>query len=134
MTDYGHDLACVFDLDPLMRELEGTDRMVLIEAILRRVTTGEGLLIDDESYGKDIRRELSRDLDDAQLALLGLEYSAQIERDERVLSADVRVTMLAGETPGTRRLRMTIGVTDADGPFTLTTNVSALTVTLLGVA
>jgi hypothetical protein len=134
MPDYGRDLACIFDLDPLMREIEGTDRMVLVEAIVRRITTGEGLLIDDESYGKDVRRELSRDLDAAELAMLGLEYGTQIERDQRVLSAIVTATMATGGTAGTRTLRMSILVRDADGPFTLTLAVTALTVTILEAA
>jgi hypothetical protein len=134
VTSYGRDLAGVFDLDPLMRELEDDDRQILIEATLRRITTDTGQLIDDPTYGKDVRRELSRDLTDDQLAMLAPEYAVEILRDERVLYAEVVFEVSPLETSGARRLRMQIRMQDAAGPFRLTLDVSAVNVQLLEVA
>lgn len=125
MTDYGHDLSCVEDLDDEMTEIDG--RMVLGQAIARRLITPRGGLIDDPNYGTDVRGYLNDDVDNATIQRLASEIAAEAIKDEQVLSATATVSVLAGV------MTVAVAVVDAAGPFKLVLAIDAVDVTILKV-
>jgi hypothetical protein len=56
-TDFGSDISTVPTLDPSFATLTGPH--VLSQALLRRFTTPLGSLVDDPTYGLDIREYLN---------------------------------------------------------------------------
>ena len=96
------------------------------EAILARWSTPRGDLIDDPNYGEDVTDAVSDDLSPTDIARWGQRLAAEAQKDERVLSASVQVTLtVAG-------LLQVVGqFTTAAGPFKLVASVTAVTVQLL---
>lgn len=123
-TDLGRDLACVDDLSPDMREVTG--RRCLAEAIARRYISDRGTLLGDPNYGYNLLDFMNADVTPVDIGELQSGAEAEALKDERVLRADVVATL---EDDGT--LTVIVTLTDADGPFTLTLSVSAVTVTIL---
>lgn len=124
VTDLGRDLSCVDDLLADFREVIG--RRCLAEAIARRYITDRGTLIGDPNYGFNLTNFLNADLGTGDVALLQSGAEAEALKDERVLSAVVVATLAADGL-----LTVVCTLTDADGPFTLTLAVSAVTVEIL---
>lgn len=112
MADLGTDLSCVFDLDPTMREVSG--RTCLAQAMARRLTTPRGRLIYDPQYGTDLNAYLLADVGPGDIAKIGAAVQAECLKDERVLACTASVVFLNSV------LIVTITLTDAQGPFTLT--------------
>lgn len=121
--DLGYDLSCVSDIDPTGRSVSA--RRTLAEAIVRRLTTPRGRLIDDANYGFDLTQFLNDDVSPVDLAELKAAAESECLKDERVIAADVSL-QLTGNV-----LVVTILVQDANGPFPLVAAVSAITATLL---
>ena len=117
-TDFGDDFAGVLDLGGTLAVATG--RQALAEALLTRLTTPNGSLWYDFDYGLDLRQFLSAPAPEP--GLLEMQVRTECEKDERVLSVDVETTFIA-ET-----LTVRLTVTDSDGPFKLTVDVSQLTV------
>jgi hypothetical protein len=127
-TDYGTDLSCITDLSPLMAESSG--RMVLIEAALRRVTTGRGMVIDSPNDGVDLNEALSDDMTTLERARIRALVESELVKDERIFSATVTRNDYDVHT---KTLRMSIRLIDADGPFSLTLAINSVSVQLLEV-
>jgi hypothetical protein len=128
-TDYGRDLSCITDLSPLMTEATGRD--VVIEAALRRITTARGMAIDCPNDGTDVGSLLSHEVGAGDVARIRANVEGELVKDDRIFSASVvRMAFVAA----TGVLTMAIRLEDADGPFTLTVDVSSLTVQLLEVS
>lgn len=87
--DYGLDLSCVDDLDP--RGVEVSGLTALGQALMRRLDTPSGALVDDDEgdYGLELVAELSAGRSAAEVAALPARIAGQFEEDERVLSAEV---------------------------------------------
>ncbi len=120
-VDYGHDLSCITDLDPAMLEIDG--RLVLAQALARRLITPRGGLIDDPNYGYDLRLFLNDDQTAAAVAMIGSGIDAEFLKDERVLASTTTVTFT------TRGVLTTVSsITDNIGPFSLVLGVGGLTV------
>ncbi len=121
MTDLGTDIATpdALDLDPMFRTVSGARG--LAEALLRRLTTPRGTLLDDASYGYDLRSRLNDSLTPYELVQIGVAARAEIERDERVESATATATLTGG------RLRVVAQVLTAAGPFRLVLAVGSVT-------
>jgi hypothetical protein len=98
------------------------------EAIVRRWSTPRGGLLDDADYGYDLTDRVGDDLDKADLTQMAHLAKSEAEKDERVQTCDVTLTLAVDGT-----LAVVGKVTTAAGPFNLVASVSAVTVTLLQV-
>jgi hypothetical protein len=122
-SGYGYDLSCVTDLDPMAIEVSGYT--VLAQALVRRISTPRGGLIDDPNYGFDVPGLLKDDMTPAQIAQIGPQIDAEFLKDERVLSSQTTATFLAGS------LLTSSVVVGASGPFKLTLAINELTIAIL---
>lgn len=136
MSDnYGTDLWC-FDQVYTGRLATGTD--LLAQAAYRRLTTPRGTLDDGDEgaiYGLDLADFVGHVGDASAVASLPAVVSAELLKDDRFASVDVKSSAVTG-TDGLTAITLGITITphDADDPFTLTVGVSSLTVQLLGVS
>lgn len=113
----GVDLVCIDDIDPRFTETDPNDVAGLAQDLYHRLCTERGTLPDDDDYGLDLRRYLSRPTDDASLLLSQTEIAAELEKDDRVASAEVELTML---DPKTLSVAITIEPNILGlGPFTM---------------
>ena len=124
-TDLGTDIATpdAADPDPYFAPVSGWRG--LGQALARRLVTPRGSLLDDPSYGYDLRSRLNDSLTPADLAALGAVVKRELEADERVESAAPVVT-LAGSA-----LRVSARITTAAGPFRLVLAVGSVTAEIL---
>jgi hypothetical protein len=120
-TAFGVDLGGVLDVESTL--VLRMDRQALSEALLRRLTTPRGSLFYDFDYGFDLRQFLSAPA--PQPGYLEMQVRTEVEKDERVEGVDVQSSFV-GET-----LTVQLTVTDGDGPFNLTLEVTQLTVEFL---
>jgi hypothetical protein len=128
LTNYGYDLSCESDLDRNFGTVSG--RLLLSQALVRRIITPRGMLFYDPNYGYDITSEVSDDLLPADLGRIGQEMDAEFLKDQRVISSITQVTTVTAPD-GTLSLSTLTTITDGNGPFPLTLAISQVTVTLL---
>lgn len=124
--NYGLDLSCATDLDPLLRTVTGLDLMG--QVCVRRLYCARGRLLsnpNDETI--DVRDFISEGITPASLPRIEATVSNVLEADERIYSAAVQATYEAR----TMTLTLAINGVGATGPFALTLKVTALTVELL---
>ena len=113
-------------LDLSMPAYMASGPQVVAEATLRRWTTSPGQLIDDPNYGRNVYDLVSADLTPRELAYEAQQFGAEAEKDERVLSCTVQITIdVAGN------VRMIATIVTAAGAFKLVLNVSAVTIDVL---
>jgi phage baseplate assembly protein W len=120
---YGYDISTFVDgdLDPAW-VVQTDPRVVLGEAVARRLTTPPDTLPDDPEYGFDVRQLLEADLDETDLAQARAQIALQAEADERVqVAAEVTVTLL------NERLTVRVRLLSAASPFTLVLTADRLT-------
>lgn len=122
--DYGLDLSCDTDLDPMLTTVTGATLMR--QAVARRLQTRNGLLFSDPLYGLDVRDLLSADIDASGLARIKALCAAELLRDERVSTVNVTATYATT----TKTLTLTIVGDGALGPFSLVVNASGGTLTV----
>lgn len=125
-TDFGTDLSCTVDLTDDMDEVGGIQ--VVAQALFRRLYTPRLSLWQDPHYGLDLRSYLSKGLTQVQIANLPNDIALELQKDERVERALVTVvssTLFA--------IELSILVTTADGPFSLTISATQAAVTLTSV-
>jgi hypothetical protein len=113
----------LLDLDPFFGLIDGIEQ--LAQALHARIVTPTGALIDDLSYGHDVRENLNDS--DPSPARIAAAVRSQWLDDERVLDAQVAVTF-EGET-----LTITGFVESGAGPFRLVVAVGSVTSSLLSV-
>ncbi len=124
MSHLGSDFSCVEDLDPNLTPVEG--RLGLAQAVARRLITPTGGLFYAPDYGDDTRRYLNNGGGSGSIEQRAAATAeGESEKDERVNRADAEAD-ITGET-----LDLTVQITDDDGPFTFTLNVSDLSAELL---
>ncbi len=128
-TDYGIDVWCDADLDPLLRNVTG--ERLMAQAMLHRLQTRPGMLLDDPTYGFGLSDLLSEETSPAELASISARMENELEKDERVLSVDVKGTAI--EEAGAFTYEFDITGHGAAGPFALTIGVDGVTVELLRV-
>lgn len=124
-VDFGTDVSTpdAMDIDPMFRLVSGWRG--LAEALSRRIITPRGTLLDDPSYGYDVRSRLNDALTPGDLAALPAYIRREFESDERVEGAEVTVAF-ARNTLTVRAL-----ITTAEGPFRLVLAVSSITAEVL---
>lgn len=130
MTDYGTDIGTVFnqfgaDIDPGGVEVSG--RILLGQALVRRLLTPRGRLIDDPDYGYCLTDLFSDDLGQSDLGEIQAGVDTEMLKDERVISSQTTVTFASGV------LLVSTLIQDGTGPFTLTLAVNAVSVTVLSI-
>ena len=127
MTDFGTDISTPggADLDPFFALVSGWTQ--LAQALVARITTPTGGLVDDPSYAIDVRAYLNDT--PASTATIAAEIRAEWLRDERVYDASARVTF----DEAAEALTVQGVVTTAEGTFALTVAIGAVTVDLLRV-
>lgn len=116
---YGSDLSCAEDLTETMEELAGDNVLVLGQALLRRLDTPRGSLVDDQDLGLDVRGYLNSGTTDRELRALEGAIGIEWRKDDRVRVADVTAALADDGSEMTIRGR----VTPADptkAPFTIT--------------
>jgi hypothetical protein len=111
------------DLDPFFGLVDGIEQ--LAQALHARIVTPTGALIDDLSFGHDVRESLNDS--DPSPARIAAAVQSQWLADERVLGAQVGVTF-EGET-----LTIEGFVESGAGPFRLVIAIGAVTSALLSV-
>ena len=111
----GVDFSCVDDIDPSLTLVDG--RLGLAQSIARRISTPRGMLFYDSDYGSDIRGRISRPTDDKITSRL---VEAEAIKDERIEDVAADVTF----AEATETLSIEVTLEDADGPFTLTSEIS----------
>lgn len=124
---YGRDIACVFDADDVWTEVIGV-ALVRQDALHRLLT--DDILGDDGTdsfrkvgWGFDVRRLLGKS--DSELASFQPVIAEVLQRDPRVLTADV--TLTATTTDGLSDVLLDVKATTDLGPFSLVRSVQDLT-------
>jgi hypothetical protein len=148
-TDYGHDRSvtlrtvvlpfpdgttrAVTAVQSSLDQSEVSGRACLTEALVRRLVTYRGTLIDvlipstTADYGTTILDFVNDDMTPRDIAMAGASVDAELRKDERVIRSTTPAS-LAGEI-----LMLPITVYDAAGPFKLVFAVSQASVQLLSV-
>jgi hypothetical protein len=125
-TNYGYDTSCVSDVG-LVDVVITSPQLVIGQRIARRLQTPRGGLasVDPEAadFGLDVRQFTLGRMDAARKAQSQQLVQAECTKDEEVSDADVTLTVVNGGP-----MTIIIQLTSATGPFTLTLNVTALTV------
>lgn len=104
-----------------------SQRRAVAEMAYRRLTTPRGQLAFHPDAGRDLRLFLGESVTDARLFAMREQIEQELERDERVERAVAKLTFDARSGA----LTVTIEISTAEGPFTLTLLVTQLTVELL---
>ena len=128
MTDYGSDLACQRDFTDECRTVTGLQ--LLAEALLRRLTTPRGNLLDDPDYGTDLHEYIALEFTSRNQSRMLADVKAECIKDERVVDAfpSVRSFSLA-----TKSLVMEIAVEASEETFLLVLKIPDVTVEVLSV-
>jgi hypothetical protein len=119
---YGTDLSCVLDLTTDLREVDAMTARAIGEAIVRRLITPRGALLDDGAYGTDVRGKLNTPMAQQDVTRLEIQVRGEALKDDRVAEATATVII-----PAARQLRISLAVTPQLNtlPFTLTFFVTA---------
>jgi len=122
--DYGTDLSCTNDIDPMMHVVSGSDMMA--QVCVRRLFCRKGMLLSDPLYGIDVRDFLNTKITSTDLTRIQALCRAELMRDERIFSAKVE----ASYSQDTKTLALSITGTGATGPFALVLSVASGQVTV----
>jgi hypothetical protein len=128
-ADFGVDFDVLGELPKSFVLASG--KRNLANAIARRLQTPAGFLDDahggDPDYGLDLRGRLNGSGSVEELAALQADIKDEVEKDARVLAADVS----ADYTIETATLSVQIALETGEGPFEMVLNVSAVTTEVL---
>lgn len=126
MADFGTDLSCGTDLDPLLRDVSGSDLME--EVCQRRLYCRPGDdLTNPVDNTLDARDFLSTGITPSDLPRIGGQCASALLGDQRIYTATVAATF----NPNLNVLTLNITGTGAQGPFNLTLAVTAVTIEVL---
>jgi phage baseplate assembly protein W len=121
-TEHGYDIDGILSVSRDLRVVNG--RKALAVAIGRRLTTPRGSLFYDLSYGHDVRQYLNAP--SQPRGRVEMQVTTEVLKDERVFDAEVTAFSASDED-----LEITVLLTDALGPFSLTVTADKLTVQAL---
>ncbi len=124
--DYGVDLSCGLDLDPLLITVTGSELMQ--QVAMRRLYCRSGSLLSNPvDYTIDVRDFVSAGITPSDLPRIQSQVITALTSDQRIFSA----TCAASFDPNLQILTLAITGNGASGPFNLTLAVSAVTVEIL---
>jgi hypothetical protein len=89
---YGVDLSCVTDLTPSLAEVDPNTVRAIGEALIRRLTSPRGSVVDDQAYGYDLRALCNRGVTVEALARVASLARAECMKDDRLIEARVTLT------------------------------------------
>jgi hypothetical protein len=121
IDSFGTDLRVSIDIQPVNGTAE--DFVNLALRIARRLDTPLGQLIDDPTYGYDLKAALNSKLTRAGMSVIQNEINAQVELDSAVHSCQSALT------PGS--LDVELALDTVAGPFPLVLRASDVTVAIL---
>lgn len=125
-VDYGRDLSCTSDLDPLLRDVTGDDLMA--QVCLHRLFCRQGRLLSNPVDNTlDLRDEIAKGIKPGDETTIQGKCASALVGDQRIISASIKATF----APLTNTLTLSISGQGARGPFNLTVAATALTVELL---
>jgi hypothetical protein len=127
VDQYGLDISTFPDLD--VRGTPISDVRTVVECCLRRLMTPNGSLPYDTDFGYDLRDLLHEDLTEADLRRHETRVALELEKDERVLSAEASMSF-DPTRPFVLLVRIT-GVLVDDREFSFTAAISEITAELL---
>jgi len=129
-TGYGTDLWCLTSVQP-GRLVSG--KLLVAQAIYRRLTTPRGTLRGDLSYGYDVVGLIGAIGTEAAATVLRFAVRAEVMKDDRVQDVDVTVTR-AIVGPGEESLTISLSVllTEESESFTLTLTASDVSLDVVG--
>lgn len=103
---YGTDLSCAEDCDAVMSEVDPMSPQAVGEALIRRLSTAHGRIIDDPElliavgedpdYGYNLANMLHVDVTPLELAAKADLAAAECKKDDRVLTCTVTITRIGG--------------------------------------
>jgi len=125
-NEVGVDIDCITDITPQFKLAYGLRN--LANALLRRLITPRGGLFYDPDYGLDLRDYLNAGLTDGQIVNLAGAVGLELEKDERVSSAEVAMTFTPSSM--TLRLRCKVEVVDV-GQMSLLLEIGQVTAAVL---
>lgn len=125
---YGTDIGCgPAGIDETFSLVEG--RQALIEAIVGRLETPRGGLLDDPTYGLGVTAWVGKRADAAQLFAWGQALASEARKDDRVRQAKASLKPTHGG-----KLRFVLAISPLDGPdFELTGLIGDLALEILTV-
>ena len=129
MATYGTDISTItaagaIDIDPYFKVVSGST--AVLHAIVKRLVTPEGGLIDDADYGYDLRALVNASTSRSELSSAVAMIEAQCLQDERVSDATVGLSVVDGV------LTCKVQCTLVDGgSFRLVLGISAVSVDVL---
>jgi hypothetical protein len=106
---YGTDLRCITDVTPDLAEVDPARPMAIGEALLRRLITPRGGLLEDRNYGFDVRGYCNRGVPQDELRDLGGLIRAECMKDDRVEDLTISILQL-----GPNSLSIQLRVVPAD--------------------
>lgn len=124
-SSLGTDISVFPDLGKRFK-LVG-ERANLAEAALKRLTTPRGKLHYAPDYGYDLRAFVNASNTTDEIASVRANVTAELLKDDRILSAVASVTYDAAS----EKLTVALTLTDADGPFKLVLTATSNLVALL---
>lgn len=121
---YGVDLVCVLDVTADMAEVDPQSAAAVTQAIMRRLVTPRGALLDDRSYGFDLRSYCNKGTTQAELMQLQAQVRSEARKDDRVATVDAIIVFT---DPLQRQLHVTVKGTlqESGQPFALVFFVTA---------
>lgn len=119
-TDFGADVSCWDDIDPLAVDLLPDDTNVVAQDAYHRLITPKGSLLDDPDWGIDILDFIHQPASAAYLASLPGIVRSELAKDDRIDSVEVTVTLQPSDS-----MRISVRGETADGPFDFVVGVSA---------
>lgn len=106
---WGHDLSCDTDCDDMFSETPQNSPLIIAQSVLRRFQTSRGAMLDDGDYGFNLFGYLNRGVTQDDVRTLQRKLTAEAQKDERVETADVTVTVTGFGT-----MSVSVGITPAD--------------------
>lgn len=114
-----------YDVDLGMSEVTG--RALLVQRLIKRQTTPLGSVIDSPNDCMDVRGWVSSDVTQLQLQALAGGLKTELLKEEAITN----VVVMFSFNSATKALTITENFTSGYGPFTLTLNVSQVTLAIL---
>jgi hypothetical protein len=129
MADYGTDISTItpdgaVDLDEYFRVVSGAD--VVLHAIVKRLVTPYGGLLDEEDYGFDLLGLVNSSTSQRELNSAVAQIEAQCLQDERVSDATVEMSVVDGAC----QVKILCTLTN-DQTFSLVLGVSSVSIDVL---
>lgn len=113
---YGQDTSCAFDFRSDFGVSSG--RQLLVEAVIRRLTTARGGLLDDPDYGLALETLLNSGRTVQEMNSIADRVRAEVLKDPRFTDCAVTVTGDQLAT-GTANIKIVLTPADEGGPFEL---------------